>query len=191
MEGAGLTRVRSAVLIRRPPRPRRPSTAASCGPLPLPPPRPAAASSAFWNSLTTATALSGVSLPWARSLIMTTGAIPHAPTQCTSSTVKSMSSRVLPGVDAQVALDLLGDERSARDVTGRAVTTPDGVLGVGFQAELGIERGDPESHAERLAGRLRHPGHHVLGQPPENGLGSLQKGDQAPPSPLCNGPAVR
>ena len=88
---------------------------------------------------------------------------------------------VLPRVNAQIPLDLLGDQRSAGHVAGRAVAAPDRVLGMGLQAELGVEGGDAEGHAERLAGRLGHAGHHVFGQPAEDRLRSLQKGDQRPP----------
>ena len=91
---------------------------------------------------------------------------------------------VLPGLDAQVLLDLLRDARSARHVARGAVAATDGVLRMGFQPELGIESGHAESLAERLAGRLGHPPHHVLGQIAEDGLRALQKGDQRPPSPL-------
>jgi len=65
-----------------------------------------------------------------------------------------------------------------------AVAAADGVLGVRLQPELRVERGYPEGFAERLAGGFRHPTHHVFGQPPEDRLSALQKGDQSPPFPL-------
>ncbi len=57
-------------------------------------------------------------------------------------------------------------------------------LACGLQAELRVEGGHAQGLAERLAGRLGHSGHHVLGQIAEDRLRSLQKGDQSPPFPF-------
>ena len=134
--------------------------------------------------------LSGVSLPWARSLIMTTGAMPQAPTQCTSSTVYSMSGVFSPAWMPRCFSTSSRDERGARHVAGRAVAAADGVLRVGLEPELRIEGGDAQSLAERLAGRLGHPGHHVFRQVSEDRLRPLQKGDQRPRLSLCSDPAA-
>ena len=114
---------------------------------------------------------------------MTTGAMPQAPTQCTSSTVKSMSSVFSPAWMPRYRSTSC-EIKGAPD-TWQAVPWQHRMvfLACGFKPELRVESGDSQGRAERLAGRLGHPGHHVFGQPAEDRLCSLQKGDQCPPFP--------
>ena len=101
---------------------------------------------------------------WYVPSMTTTGPRAQAPRQLTVSSVKARSSVVSPGLDGQLASDLVEHLRGSAHVAGGARANRQQVASPRGEAEGLVEVGQPEHLDEGHVELLRHPPQDLFGQ---------------------------